>query len=208
MFPKFKRLGIVPTEFNTLIAPLKSLNHKKSDSGNGYYIVADTWGTVFFRETTTKQFLQIVTHEDQTCRTYTKIPSKVIHNVFFIYANYRKGKYFGIILPAGARIIGMQTATTSACGEWKNSSALVYCPDGTPPSVEEIGVGESFLCPFATKRANKEDDFYHPFFWRDLMRGEPIRYMYFNDDGYVITQHNRVEISKPEDEATRKQRRR
>jgi hypothetical protein len=190
-YKKFSGLGIEPTDFNSYVARLCEMEHKKSDSNNGYYIVADTWGTVFFRETKTKPFLQIITHEDQTCRTYTKIPSKIFSNVFFIYANYRRGKDFGITLPAGARIIGMQTATNSTCGEWKNSSALVYCPDGAPPIVEEIGVGGSFTCPFATKRMNKEDDFYHPFFWHDLMRGKPVRYMYFNEDGYVITQHNR-----------------
>lgn len=193
---QFKELGVIPSILNVVIRPLADFNHKKSDSDNGYYIVADTWGTCFFRQSKTRDHIEICDFkEPKKRRTYTKIPMAIVPKVFFGYVNYRHGETFKIIMPTAARVIGMHDHTPSACGGWWNASFLIYSPTGEAPTVESA-TEEAIPCQ--TELKLQEKDVLRGYSIDDLMRfkrdGSPcqVRHIYTNDEGFVITQHNRT----------------
>lgn len=195
---KFKQLGVTPSNLNVVIRPLADFNHKKSDGDNGYYIVADTWGTCFFRISKTRDHIDICDFkEPKKRRTYTKIPISLMPKVFFGYVNYREGETFKIIMPTAARVIGMHDHTPSACGRWWSASFLVYSPTGEAPTVESA-TGEAVPSTAELKLQEKDGQGrLRSYSIDDLMRfnrdGSPckVRHIYTNE-GFVITQHNRT----------------
>lgn len=195
---KFKDLGVIPSNLNVVIRPLTDFNHKKSDSNNGYYIVADTWGTCFFRQSHTRDHIDICDFkEPNKRRTYTKIPVALMPRVFFGYVNYKDGETFKIVMPTAARIIGMHDHCKSACGAWWNASFLMYSPTGKAPTVEKYDYETTTGMTMPEFLFLQEKGEVNPFSITDLMRrnrdGSPckVRHIYTNEEGYVITQHNR-----------------
>jgi hypothetical protein len=183
----FSFWGIDPSDFNVVIRPLGELQQKKSDSNNGYYIVADTWGTCFFRISNTRKEFDICANMAGIARTYTKIPVALMPNVYFVYVNYMVGDTFLVRLPNGGRIVGMHDHTPSADGKWFNSSFLVYSPTGAEPSVERSTEYDGWqdelklVDAFGSVRS---------FDIGSIMRKKQVRRLYINEDGFVITTHN------------------
>lgn len=176
----------------TLIKPLNECQTRKSDKGNGYYIVSETWGTCFHRISTTKNFFEI-THNSQPVNfhTYTKVPASLADRTFHVYANPHISNNLLIHMPKGGRIVGMYYPQLS--GEYLNYSFLIYCPTGEAPEVEEYYVDDMQAFTFIkTKFGNpvkfgKEQMFANP---QHYTNGQEVIRLRPNSEGFILTKYN------------------
>lgn len=176
--------GSESSNVNAIVKKLADCEQKRSDHDNGYYIVAETWGTCFFRISKTRDHIELEHYRNPKCdHTYTKIPEKYLPNVYFVYVNVRREKGFILSLPAGGRIVGMHEAQPSKDGKWLNHSFLVYCPDAnSEPCIVENNV-EGFMLQYA----NIEKPFRYTML---LLCPGKVRHFYINEEGFVITKQN------------------
>lgn len=178
----------------TVIKKLSECEQKYSDHRNGYFIVAETWGTCFFRVSKTRDHIEVEHYRNPTCdHSYTKIPEKYYENIWFVYVNISNEiADFGhtLSLPAGGRVIGMHEPIPSKDGKWLNCSYLVYSPDKSAPTVD-MNENEA---GFWLKYTNIETPFLYSL---SLLCPLKVRHMYINEEGFVITARNRKEIAQP-----------
>jgi hypothetical protein len=101
-----------------------------------FSVVAETWGTCMFRVSDKADNIEIQHIDNQRCpHTYTVIPAGIYENVFYLYANIRTSEGFCVLLPSGARVVGLHSAIESKGGKWQHYSYLVYSPHGIPPEI-------------------------------------------------------------------------
>lgn len=175
--------GSESSSVNAIVKKLADCEQKKSDHNNGYYIVAETWGTCFFRISKTRDHIEIEHYKNPTCdHTYTKIPEMFLPNVFFAYVNLKADKGFILNLPAGGRIIGMHDPQPSKCGKWLNYSFLIYSPDEVQPSISEHEKEGFWL-----QSVNVSEPYQYTM---KMLCPLKVRHMYINDEGFVITKAN------------------
>jgi hypothetical protein len=184
--------GSESSTVNAIVKKLADCEQKKSDHNNGYYIVAETWGTCFFRISHTRDHIEIEHYKNPTCdHTYTKIPVTYLPKVHFVYVNVKAKKGFILIIPAGARVIGMHDAQPSKCGQWLNHSFLVYCPDeNSEPSITEFEKEGFWL-----QSVNVSEPYHYTM---QMLCPLKVRHMYINEEGFVITKANWKEKEKTE----------
>ncbi len=179
-----KAEGSEPLNVQAIIKKLADCEQKKSDHDNGYYIVAETWGTCFFRISKTRDHIEIEHYKNPVCdHTYTKIPEKYLPNCYFVYVNVKNDAGFILSLPAGGRIIGMHDAQTSKCGNWMNHSFLIYCPDeNLEPTISEHEKEGFWL-----QSVNVSEPYQYTM---QMLCPLKVRHMYINEEGFVITKAN------------------
>lgn len=170
-----------PSNLNAIIRPLNECPSKRSDSGNGYFIVSDTWGTCFFRRTTKRDHITIEAHQgpNRVLCSYTKIPDFLFNKVFHVYINASVS--FGIFMPKGSALIGIYDEPSKSAN-FSNYSFLVYSPTGEAPVVEEYHDEILDKAPFISFQKGTE---YRISF--DLLKCNPIRHLYTNPDGWIIS---------------------
>lgn len=176
--------GSESSTVNAIVKKLADCEQKKSDHDNGYYIVAETWGTCFFRISKTRDHIEIEHYKNPTCdHTYTKIPEKYLPNIYFVYVNFKVKTGFVLSLPAGARVIGMHDAQPSKDGQWLNNSFLIYCPDeNLEPSISEYEKEGYWL-----QSVNVSEPYQYTM---QMLCPLKVRHMYINEEGFVITKAN------------------
>lgn len=181
-----------PLNLNVIVKRIAYCEVKKSDHENGYYIVAETWGTCFFRISQTRDHIEIEHYRNPKCdHTYTKFPAYLQPHIYFIYVNIKADQGFILNLPAGARIIGMHDAQPSKDGAWLNYSFLVYCPDeNTEPFISDFEKQGFWL-----QSVNVTEPYQYTM---QMLCPLKVRHMYINDEGFVITKQNYKEKEKTE----------
>lgn len=114
----------LPSNFNVLIRNINDCPSKKSDSGNGYYIVSDVWGTCFHR-ISTKKYRFVVKYTNN--RSYTKIPKTAIQNTRHCLVNFIN-QAFEIIVPENERfrVVGIHEPVKHVSKDYKTQSFIVY----------------------------------------------------------------------------------
>jgi len=130
MKPEFEKE--FPAEINTLIRPFTDVPQKKSDSGNGYYIVSDVWGTCFHRIATKKERFEVQYINN---RSYTKIPSKCLRNTYHCVVNFEAGTAFEI-QGDDFVVVGVHEPCKHVAKEYYTQSFIVHAI--TPPTVKEV----------------------------------------------------------------------
>lgn len=113
-----------PTDFNFLIRPFEECPQKKSDSGNGYYIVSDVWGTCFHRIASRKERFEVQWIDN---RTYTKIPASAIAKTYHVVVNF-KHQAFKLDVQDRYRIVGIHQPVRHVAKEYLTQSFIVYSP--------------------------------------------------------------------------------
>ena len=113
-----------PDEFNTLIRKFEDCPQKQSDHKNGYYIIADVWGTCFHRIATKKEKFEVKYIKN---RTYTKIPKNALKNTYHCVVNFTT-QAFELILPENERfkIVGIHEPTKHVSKAYFTQSFIVY----------------------------------------------------------------------------------
>jgi len=112
------------SDFHVLVRKFTDLPQKQSDSGNGYYIVSDVWGTCFHRIATKKEKFEVKYIKN---RSYTKIPKIAINNVYQVVVNFKE-QAFEIKLPENERfiIIGIHEQVSHVSKDYYTQSFLIY----------------------------------------------------------------------------------
>lgn len=185
-FPKFKKIGIERSQLNVFLKPLTEIQQAYSDNRNGYYIASEVWGSCFFRNTTTRNCIEIYAHDG---KTFTKIPTALFDKTYILYVNHKDGESFKVTLPTGARVVGMCAAQPSKDEKWWNHCALVYCPQGEP-IVEAYNYEDKSYQNTLFLESRGEVNAFTIF---DLMRSQLVRRIWVNNDFFPITKHNRSE---------------
>lgn len=126
-----------PSEFNVLIRKFEDCPQKKSDSGNGYYIVSDVWGTCFHRIAKNKDRFEV---KYVSNRSYTKIPVSAVENTYHVVVNYKNAAFK--ISPQGGderyRVVGIHEPIRHNSKDYYTQSFIVYSK--AQFSIEQIAV--------------------------------------------------------------------
>lgn len=117
-----------PSDFNFLIRKLGECPQKRADNNNGYYIVADVWGSCFHRIANKKEKFEIKNFGNSKIRrTYTKVPASAIDDVYHVVVNYKESKSFSIEANDFMRIVGVHDPVSHVSRDYLTQTFLIYC---------------------------------------------------------------------------------